>query len=321
MRISTSNRIPSPFRDLAEAYIQAGFSPIPIKAGTKKPGCRGWDGGGWARYCKNHATGDFLAKWFRDPCAGIGLCCGYNGLIGLDVDDERAYDAVRAVFKGRGAPVKAGRHGMTALFFDRSGEIKGRKFQRRDGKGNVFEILSRGQQTVIPPTIHPESGREYLWLRRKYRGNIILCDLPVITSGDIEDLLDRVDSLIKKQNVITKRFCEKVDPSEKFDAETIRRYKSVAGYELSTRCLELNRKSKPGRDDFLFRSSCLLGRWVHHGMLEESTMILALLGACDSNGLLRDNGRRSCLGSIGRGIAYSVNDALPTLMERARPKW
>ena len=52
---------------------------------------------------------------------------------------------------------KRGRRGFTALFRDPTGNIETARL-------SLVEILARGTQTVLPPSIHPDAGKPFIWL-------------------------------------------------------------------------------------------------------------------------------------------------------------
>jgi hypothetical protein len=105
------------------------------------------------------------AWWSLWPDANIGLLCG-NGLLVLDVDGDGArrelarlealhcqLPATPAVATGRDG---YGRH----LYF--AAPRGARSWHPARG----LEVRARGCQVVAPPSVHPDSGREYVWLDR-----------------------------------------------------------------------------------------------------------------------------------------------------------
>ena len=65
------------------------------------------------------------------------------------------------------APAKKGQKGIT-LFVKSSTQLAGKKFTRKNEVGKsicVVEFLGRGNQTVLPPSIHPD-GPVYQWVGR-----------------------------------------------------------------------------------------------------------------------------------------------------------
>jgi hypothetical protein len=121
-------KFPKAFAALAFRYRNRGFSPIPIMPGTKRPGYarKGMDE--WQRYCKEALDPQAIAGiLLMDPYAGIGLAMGFNDVIGIDVDDPRAYPVTRDILGSFSAPVKVGRKGGTAIY--RGPGLKSQKFR------------------------------------------------------------------------------------------------------------------------------------------------------------------------------------------------
>jgi hypothetical protein len=114
----------------------------------------------------NRATGDpeQLRAWWREwPDANIGVVGGH-GHLALDVDGDEGRESLRALEADLGVlpttkVVASGRDGY------------GRHYWFRCPPGNTFwtpgpglEVRALGQLTLVPPSIHPDTGRAYVWL-------------------------------------------------------------------------------------------------------------------------------------------------------------
>ena len=142
------------FRDHAPALHAAGFNPLPILPGTKRPALLGWQ-----RFCSEEMPSSLVAKFTQSSIAyGVGLALGYRGVIGIDVDTDDTAQ-IRAVISVL-PPIRAakrGRRGFTVFFQDPNGAV-------RTACRRLVEILARGTQTVMPPSVHPDTGQPYIWL-------------------------------------------------------------------------------------------------------------------------------------------------------------
>ncbi len=297
----------------AASYAARGFSPLPILAATKRPGAVGHDLRHWAQYCVDAADETQLAAWAQDKTAGLGLACGFNGLIAIDVDDARANAAVKTVLGGMGAPVKIGRRGSTALFRDPTGEIVSRDF-RASPKETLVQILAAGRETVLPPTQHPDTGRPYRW----HSGSLDGCridDLPVIT-------LDHIEAL-----------GEALRP---FMAETLPHAPAALALAPLRNLTELERKRYTGMVHGLLkwvegtlanrvpggRSRAARGMaqtfrpFIREGLIGEGEVHKALVEASTQNGLVKANGMPDVLRDIRRGFEAGAADPLPPLESR-----
>lgn len=150
------------FKTEAPAYWENGDSVIPIVPNSKKaiPNFTSY-----THSLPNAQTRDkFMAKYAH---YGIGLLMGTNlgnGKIrvAFDVDDPEYRDFVAALM-GRDACGKKGKKGET-FFFSTDADVKSTNI-KFEGK-NIADILAGGRQTVLPPTLHPETGEPYVWTGR-----------------------------------------------------------------------------------------------------------------------------------------------------------
>ena len=79
------------FKDNAQKYLDAGYSPVPIAPGGKAPGYtqNGYVKGltSWSLLCETPAAEYQLKTWCAEGIdAGIGLALGYNGVCAIDLD-------------------------------------------------------------------------------------------------------------------------------------------------------------------------------------------------------------------------------------------
>jgi len=152
----------SVFSALAPGFWQAGYSVVPISPGTKRPAIQKWSG-----YCDNLPGEQKRQDWIRDFGEnGIGLLLGAEiapnfRLIAIDIDDDRLIQPVRALLNGDCG--KFGRKGVT-LFVKSPVEDKIKATTFKGPEGHVGDLLASGKVTVLPPSIHPETGEAYKWI-------------------------------------------------------------------------------------------------------------------------------------------------------------
>jgi hypothetical protein len=99
------------------------------------------------------------------PDAGIGIRLG-EGLVGIDIDTDDV-DYKRKLMSGlipsgQETISRIGRRGE--LFFlrvHRGRQVESRKFHAAGSV--VVEVLAVGKQCVLPPTVHPDTGKPYRW--------------------------------------------------------------------------------------------------------------------------------------------------------------
>ena len=309
----------APFDAHADGYLARGFSPLPIEIGFKHPSFDGHNMKGWSRYCSRPAQAWRIQKW-KGGNLGICLAMGFNNLIGVDVDDPLAYGAVREVLGPLRAPAKIGQRGATAFFYDPTGEIKTKIFRAKGaapGKigGALVEILGWGRQSVIPPSIHPKTGRAYRWHNASLDG-LTPSDLPVITAAHI----GAIGEILKPHRYEPKPF--EIDQNEvkKIEIEEAerRRYERYAEVARSNTISNLSGQSHPGRNQALYNATCALAWTVKADIFSRSTIEADLMEACKSNGLITDNGEKDARDTIKRAFSRTANAGIPKLKERAR---
>jgi hypothetical protein len=155
-----------PYRELGERLIDRGYGALPIMPGTKRPGrlfAGQWIGlSNWQHCFRNGAPSPMERIGWGAGDAGLGVLGGYHGLVAVDVDtDESNYrDALLKVLPP--SPVrKTGRKGETLFYY--GPEIE--KSQSWDvGGKRIVDLIGPGRQTVLPPTLHPDTHEPYRWI-------------------------------------------------------------------------------------------------------------------------------------------------------------
>lgn len=305
----------SPFKQSFAKLIEHGYSPLPIKAGTKRPAIKEW-----SDYCGVQPDSETLAEWVRSfPVAGLGVACGYHGLVGSDIDTTNP-DIVAAIedtlcLHGPLSPFgKIGKKGKT-LFYNAGAGIHSRKFLDKDKKV-IFEILADGCQTIIPPTIHPETGQPYQWLNADFTlFDTHVSELPTIGEG----LASELEMALKPWLAVEKDFPELKarDPTKALGDLERRRLLGFAEVKLEERCKELGGMSaSSGRNWEAFRIASAMGAFGHHGIVALPQIEAAILDACATNGLVGDDGRRAVVATIRSGLNAARNDPLRELADR-----
>jgi P4 family phage/plasmid primase-like protien len=144
------------FETHAPLYWAAGLPAIPLVFENKRPAIPRWQ-----MYSDAFPTKEDQAAWLHAFAAGnIGLPMGpAAGLVAIDVDSE---DPVVLQVLDRVLPPspwhRVGRKGRVQIY-RWSGERTAR-IKAEDGS-MICEILSKGTQFVLPPSIHPDTKQPY----------------------------------------------------------------------------------------------------------------------------------------------------------------
>lgn len=151
-------------REAALVYAGLGLAVVPIRKGTKQPPMKDW---------QKEATQDpeLIRRWWsRWPDAGVGVVTGEKsgGLAVIDLDEHP----------------EDGRHGVALLeaWEKENGEIP-ETWTARTGSGgrhlffrlqepmkrqqhlcnSQVDFQAGGALVILPPTVHPTTGRRYKW--------------------------------------------------------------------------------------------------------------------------------------------------------------
>ncbi len=180
----------SPFALHGERIADMGYSCMPCRPGSKRPGS--YSGGmyfgrnDWQQYCDRAPSEYELRTWTRWPDAGICVALGYGSVVAVDVDTDA--DDLRSALASvlpLSRVQKRGEKGFTA-FYRASPAVKSAAFNVNGSR--VLDLLAHGKQTVIPPTLHPDTGMPYIWLTDETLENTHPADLPLLPD-DIAELI------------------------------------------------------------------------------------------------------------------------------------
>lgn len=195
----------TPFSQAHEQLATLGFHVLPLIAydaphggkgkapGTFRSG--GWQGmTKWQRFRDETLSGFDLKLAVSAPGANIGIVCGtqvgkdlHVVVLDFDATDPDALQALLAVAPAS-PMVKRGQKGESRFYL----APKTRKTRSYDGAdGRLLDVLTGfdTRQTVVPPSIHPDTRQPYSWTR----GPVPAADLPVLTDEDMEAIEEALE--------------------------------------------------------------------------------------------------------------------------------
>ncbi|WP_065091485.1 bifunctional DNA primase/polymerase [Rhizobium leucaenae] len=189
-------KVDSPYARVGADLVDMGYSAIPIMPGSKRPGSISfgkWYGDmEWQRYCDRLPTEIETSIWSRWPDAGVCVAIDHTlKVIDIDTDDLELREAIEAVLPETMVK-KKGRKGYSA-FFRGSENIVNRPYNLILAGGfetRVIDLLCHGRQTVLPPTIHPDSGEPYGWITEDTLMDTPIEKLPLLPDDIAERLVE-----------------------------------------------------------------------------------------------------------------------------------
>lgn len=144
----------------AELYFEKGFKIIPVVFRNKMPMCS--NGGSWKNI--SISSPDQIGDYFNKP-SNIGIRLGRisNDLTDVDLDCAESVAIAKNINTlKKGAQFGRKSVGVNHYFFRCEGS-KTMKFTDPVNKKTILEIRSDGTQTVVPPSIHKDSGEIIEW--------------------------------------------------------------------------------------------------------------------------------------------------------------
>jgi len=153
--------------DTLREYVRAGLALVPIPGGSKAPRGKGWN---------------LRARCWTNPgqvpgaySGNVGLAHAYAGTCALDIDDmTRAapaltgygIDLAALLSASDAVHIRSGRQGRDKLLYRLPAGVTLASINRSAAEG--FELRcaatnGRTVQDVLPPSIHPDTGKPYQW--------------------------------------------------------------------------------------------------------------------------------------------------------------
>jgi hypothetical protein len=168
-----------------ERLYASGYTPIPLAKDEKNPRLRRWT----RSLCYRarpplDSISELVAHQVLNRGAnGLGVAMR-DGMVCLDIDKPDAKQRLEEIIGPAmdNAPIVVGRRGDKRFFRTQDGK-------NPDGLnlhvGGLLDLLVRGRQAVIPPTIHPETGQRYYWQGRSL-SEVPIAKLPALSYAVIE---------------------------------------------------------------------------------------------------------------------------------------
>jgi Bifunctional DNA primase/polymerase, N-terminal len=163
---------PSAYASTGSRLCEMGYAALPVAPRTKKPG--DFRQGEWVgksnwreEYSKRPPTALEQAAWAQWPGAGVcvvsGPASGHTVAIDIDVNDLAIKAAIESVIP----PTTVRKRGMKGetLFFHGPTITESMSWNRgeRPNQERLCDLIGPGRQTLLPPTLHPDTGQPYVW--------------------------------------------------------------------------------------------------------------------------------------------------------------
>lgn len=188
------------FFNEAPKYWAAGLPAIPLMREDKRPAIPRWQ-----LFADAFPTKEEQDTWLDHYAAGnIGLPMGpSSGLVAVDIDtdDPRVLQVLDRILP-QSPWTRVGKKGKIMVY--RFNNERTTRIKAGDGS-MICEILSKGTQFVLPPSIHPDTKRPYTANGHLYEVHRSVPTLPVGVETIIRDALKEIgyDVSVGNNNKIT----------------------------------------------------------------------------------------------------------------------
>lgn len=245
----------------------------------------------WKPLCQQRASRELVTQWYEAGLLqNVGVIGGAvsGGLVMIDLDGWAAVNAFQAKF-----PALVDTYTVT------SGSGKGQHvyLYARDippttrltgGKVGNIELRSEGAYVIAPPSLHPDTGREYVVTWRQ----------PIARVKDLNQVVEWIKELIKEKN-------GGVMPAPAGVYQPVKAAGGWAAAALERECEAVRTAVSGSRNDTLNRAAFKLGQLVGGGMLERGQVERALESA--AAGLAQGDGEMTVLRTIKSGLDAGMN--------------
>ena len=147
--------------DFAAEYVDYGWSILPVKPEEKRPYMTNW-----LSYTKTKASRQTVDNWFRSLSgAGVGVVTGkISNIIVLDVESTCPTPIEEILKRYPTRMISRSGSGGYHLFYQYPTSVP-----HVSNRVRIFEGADRradGGFIVLPPTMHPTSGKRYEWVQK-----------------------------------------------------------------------------------------------------------------------------------------------------------
>lgn len=198
-----------PVVNAMKRYIELGLPIIPCNG--KKPLVKDWQS-------RTTTSSEEVEKWestWSDMNVGLPLG-NVSGIIGIDVDGEAAILRLKEVSGGNLPPTwsfQTPGGGKRYLYKVSEGVVLKKYVETLEGEHSEIAMLGDGQQTIMPPSIHPNGGK-YKWYKGKNTTEIEIADAP-------QWMLDLMTGKEPKKTKVVKEAKTSKDKSKNIDSSEV----------------------------------------------------------------------------------------------------
>lgn len=257
---------------------------------------------------------ELLQAWAREyPFANLGLLTRERPSI--DVDAPHIWEAIRDLVPFT-PHVKRGARGFTLIYSQDASNpvLKTRTFTNRFSREMVLEVLAQGRQTVLPPSVHPDSGLPYEWIALPDLG--VMCPQPLTHLAPptlSQAVVDAIEARLAALGITKARVERGTGLARGLADGERRRFEAYLLPKLAEKVAAVRAAASGGRQDALNGACFALAPWVREGFVDEVWLEAEMRDACWQNGWIADDGDKAFTRQFTKAIDDGWNGELPDL--------
>jgi hypothetical protein len=302
------------FLSTAIDLVNKGFCPVLVDG--KRPVFTAFTSymPGWSSHTNtsNGYTQHLLETWSNAyPGANIGVLT--RECPSIDIDHEAAIELIKD-FLPRTPCVKKGARGITLMYSQSASDpiLRTRIFKNQSDDGVILEVLANGRQTVIPPSIHPDTKRPYEWVVSPW-GNppmaLGACPLPPLSQKNCDD----IEAKLRELGLMRPPPVAGVERTSPLGENEKERYRAYIQPKIDQRMAELESCDAGGRQNALNGLCMALAPYVQAGLVNEEWLLQKARTACVANGWIRTDGEGAFRRQFDKALRDGRDKPLPDL--------
>lgn len=247
------------------------------------------------------------------PRANVGMLTRDRPCI--DVDDETAWEIIKDLVP-RTPHFKQGQRGGTFIYSHDPADpvLRSRGHINRFTKKMVLEILADGRQTVLPPSIHPDTGQPYQWSKTPWG------DPPTPLNDTVPPTIsqrqvDAIEERLRAHGLIKQKVERQAGLGRELREDEKHRYAVYLQPKLTERLETVRTAAEGGRQDALNGAVFALARWVRAGFIAEEWLEDQMRRACgaDGNRYIISDGEKAFTRQFEKALDEGWAEELPDL--------
>lgn len=258
-----------------------------------------------------------IEEWARVyPGANVGILTRDRPTV--DIDSPHIWDAIKDLLPPT-PHCKRGARGFSLIYSqDRLDPVrKTRTFADPFSKQMLVEFLGDGRQTVLPPSIHPETGEAYTWLPVPWWGYMQAVPLSsTVPPALSQAVVDAIDRRLQELGLIKRRVPKGVGLAYTAPPADRYRYEAFFKVKLAEKLAAVRDAQSGTCRDTLNGAVFALAPWVREGFITEEALEDEMRGLCEHNGWIGRDGDKAFKRQYDKALDDGWHKELPVLAER-----